>query len=269
MFLYLGLVLFSFFINSALIVPFIDLLYKWSFTRKKQKTKDFQGKSTKIFDKLNRGKEGTPVGGGILIIISLVLFLLLLLPSLKIMGIYIKTAYPIAEELNIIIFTIIGFGLLGLYDDVMKFFGFKKTGFFGLRMRHKFLIQWAIAIIIAALLFFNLKISFIFIPFWGIFKLGPAYIPLAAITVVWFANAFNITDGLDGLSSGLLLIYLFAFWIISYQSLDLPLTILIAIWIGAMLAFLYFNVFPARIMLGDVGALAFGACLAVLGLLTG
>ncbi len=269
MFLYLGLILFSFFVNSALIVPFIDILYKFRFTRKKQTTKDFQNKQAKIFDRLNVGKEGTPIGGGIIIILSIILFQFLLLPSLKFIGIYIKTAYPIIEELNVLFFTIVSFGLLGFYDDAMKLFGFERTGFFGLRMRHKFVIQWLLAFIITSLLFFNLQINFINIPFFGLIKLGIFYLPLAATIIVWFANAFNITDGLDGLSSGVLLICLFAFWFISFQTLDIPLTIFIALWIGSLISFLYFNVYPARIMLGDVGALAFGASLAVIGLLTG
>jgi phospho-N-acetylmuramoyl-pentapeptide-transferase len=86
---------------------------------------------------------------------------------------------------------------------------------------------------------------------------------------VFFTNAFNFTDGLDGLAGGLLVIYLFAFIIIAAGNLDTPLSIFIALWIGAIMAFLYFNVYPARIFLGDTGALSFGAMIAVIGLLTG
>ena len=136
-------------------------------------------------------------------------------------------------------------------------------------MRHKFLIQWVLAFIISFLMYFNLRIDIINIPFWGVLKIGPLFIPLAAFIIVSFANAFNITDGLDGLASGLLLISLFAFWLLSHSILDTPLSVFIALWIGALLAFLYFNVYPARIFLGDVGALSFGATLAVVGLLVG
>src|SRR5260221_8707484 len=89
------------------------------------------------------------------------------------------------------------------------------------------------------------------------------------LIIVFFTNAFNITDGLDGLASGLLSIYLFAFIIIAAGNLDTPLSIFIALWIGAIMAFLYFNVYPARIWLGDTGALSFGAMIAVIGLVTG
>src|SRR5258708_153669 len=88
-------------------------------------------------------------------------------------------------------------------------------------------------------------------------------------TFVSFTNAVNITDGLDGLAAGVLAICLFGFWILSASILDTPLSMFISLWIGSLIAFLYFNVHPARIFLGDVGALAFGASLAVSGLLLG
>jgi len=103
----------------------------------------------------------------------------------------------------------------------------------------------------------------------GVINLGWLYVPFAAFVIVSFANAVNITDGLDGLASGILFIALLAFWVLSASILDTPLSVFLALWIGALIAFLYFNVFPARIFLGDVGALSFGATLAVAGLLLG
>ena len=100
-------------------------------------------------------------------------------------------------------------------------------------------------------------------------NLGLWYIPFAALVIVSFTNAFNITDGLDGLAPGLLMICLIAFGVIAASSIDTPLSLFIALWIGALIAFLYFNTWPARIWLGDTGALSFGATLAVIGLLTG
>jgi len=269
MVLYLGLLLYSFIVNSVLVVPFIDLLYKLKFYRRKQVTKDFLDKRTKIFDKFHKGKAGTPVGGGILILVTISLTYFFILPALKLTGAYIKAGYPIADELNVIFFTLFSFGLLGLYDDLMKFFGFEKTGFFGLRMRYKFLLQCGLGLIVGLLLYLNLKIDFVYVPFLGLIRMGWLYVPFAAFIVISFANAFNITDGLDGLSCGLLMIFLFALWFISFNSLDTPLSVLISLWIGGLLAFLYFNVYPARIWLGDVGALAFGATIAVIGLLLG
>jgi len=136
-------------------------------------------------------------------------------------------------------------------------------------MRHKFIIQWILGFIISFLLYFNLGINFVNIPFLGIINLGWLYIPFSAFVIVSFANAVNITDGLDGLVSGLLMISLFAFWILAGSILDTPLSYFLVLWLGSIIAFLYFNVYPARIMLGDVGSLSFGATFAVVGLLLG
>lgn len=267
--LYLGLLLFSFLTTSILVVPFINLLYKIKFQRQKQKTLDFQNKRTPIFDKFHSQKSGTPVGGGLLIIFSVCILFLSLFPILKFSQIFISSNYQINKELIIIFFTFISFGLLGLYDDVLKFFGFKKTGFFGLKMVHKLTLQIVLATIISCLVYFWLGVNFIYIPFLGAVKLGLFYIPISILIISGFANFFNITDGLDGLSCGLLMIALFAFWFLSNSSLDTPISLFLALWLGALIAFLYFNIFPARIWLGDVGSLSFGATIAVIALLLG
>ncbi|HKZ35387.1 MAG TPA: phospho-N-acetylmuramoyl-pentapeptide-transferase, partial [Patescibacteria group bacterium] len=190
-------------------------------------------------------------------------------PLAKYLGVFVTHVYPVNEEVHVIFLTFLSFGLLGLYDDIMKFFKFDRNGWFGLRLRHKFLIQWLLAFVIAAMLYFNLNISFLYIPFLGTFNLGFWYIPFAAAVIVSFANAVNITDGLDGLASGVLMVALFAFWFLSAAILDTPLSFFLTMWLGSLIAFLYFNVYPARLWLGDVGALAFGATFAVVGLLLG
>lgn len=267
--LYLGLLIFSFLLTSILVVPFINFLYKVKFLRKFQTTTDAEGQRTKIFDKFHNVKAGTPVGGGVLVIIVTLLLYLILFPLLAHLGVYISSAFQIREELNILFFTFVFFAFLGLYDDIMKFFGFEKTGFFGLRIRHKFFIQWVLALTVSSLMYFNLRIDIFNAPFLGVLHMGPLFIPFAAFIIVAFANAFNITDGLDGLSTGLLVICLFAFWFLAHSVLDTPLSIFIALWIGSLIAFLYFNIYPARVFLGDVGSLSFGATLAVVGLLLG
>lgn len=269
MFFLLGLLILSFALTSGLLVPFINLLYRLRFLRQKQKTRDAFGKLTPIFNKLHAWKAGTPSGGGALVIVVVALLFALILPIMGFFGFEPSHVYPIKEEINVIFFSFLAFGFLGLYDDIMKFFGFEKTGFFGLRLRHKLIIQWILALIIALLLYANLKIDIFYIPYFGVFKLGWWYIPLSAFIIVSFVNAVNITDGLDGLASGLLMICLFAFWFLSASILDTPLSIFLALWLGSLIAFLYFNIYPARIYLGDVGALSFGATLAVIGLLLG
>lgn len=265
----LSLVILSFFVISILLVPFINLLYRIKFQRQKQKTRDLFEARTPIFDKLHAHKVGTPVGGGALVIFvvtGLYLLAINLVPSL---GVERTAIYPYKKEIQILLFTFLSFGVLGAYDDLRKTFGLKRANFWGMRFRYKFLIQWILALIIAWFLYMQLGIDIVNIRFFDIIHLDWLYIPFAAFVIVSFANAVNISDGLDGLASGLLIIALIGFLIMSRSILDTTLSTFLGLWIGSLIAFLYFNIWPARIWLGDVGALSFGATLAVCGLLLG
>lgn len=255
----LGLTILSFFITALLLVPFIDFLYKIKLKRQKQETRDMFNKRTPLFDKFNSWKVGTPFGGGLLIILvsSVLTFW-----AYGILNTQVKLA-----EIFVIFFSFISFGLLGFYDDLKKLVN-RTDGFFGLRFRQKFIIQCVLALIIALIFYLQLHYDFIFIHGLGIIKIGALFIPFAALVIISFVNAFNITDGLDGLASGLFLICLVAFLIIN-QQMDQPLGIFIAILLGCVAAFLYFNIYKARLWLGDVGSMSLGAILAVIGLLTG
>jgi len=257
-----GFAILSLFITSILIVPFIDFLYKIKFQRRKQKTLNLFNEPTVFFDKHSRGKIGTPVGGGILIIFVVTIL------SLWAFGLFRVEVR--LWELFVLLFTFVGFGLLGLYDDFKKMlnFGEKKNLFFGLRFRTKFVLQCILALI-TGFVMYQFGYDFVYIHWLGEVHLGVIYIFFAAFVIVSFVNAFNITDGLDGLASGVYLICLSAFLVISSALLDTFLAIYIAILMGSVAAFLYFNIFPARIWLGDVGSLSLGASLAVIGLLTG
>lgn len=263
----LGFLLFSFIVNSLLLVPLINLLYRLRFQRQKGNNHDFLGKLTPIFNKFHAGKAGIPVGGGILTLVLTPLIFVLVFLVMYFFWLPITSVYPIAQEIKILLFTFLSFGILGFYDDAKKIFPDKN--FFGLRLRHKLILELILSTLIAFWLYRDLRVDILHIPLLGVFHLGLLYIPFAAFVLTAFANAYNITDGLDGLASGLLLICLFSFWVISAGILDIPLSVFIAIWIGSLLAFLYFNVFPARIFLGDTGALSFGATLAVIGLILG
>ncbi|MDP2860619.1 MAG: phospho-N-acetylmuramoyl-pentapeptide-transferase [bacterium] len=257
----LGLLILSFFLTSILLVPFIDLLYKLKLRKRDAKGMDAFSQATPIYNKLHAYKVGVPIGAGLLII---AVTTILTLWSYGLLGLKAKP-----WELFVLLFAFISFGALGLYDDIRKTFGYNKSGFFGLRLRHKLAIQTLLAFIISIIFFWKLGFDFIYIHWLGRLDIGFLFIPLAVFIIVAFANAFNITDGLDGLSAGLALICLLAFWVIASQLLDPTLAVFLAVWIGALIAFLYFNIFPARVLLGDTGALAFGATLAVVGLLTG
>lgn len=268
--LVLSVLILSFIVTSIAVVPFIDLLYKLKFQRAEQDTRDVFGVLTPIFNKFHQDKAGVPVGGGLLVITVVAVLFAGLLPLLEYFGIAITSVYrDVNAEVNVLFFTFLSFGILGLYDDIKKFFFLKNTGFFGLRMKHKFILQLLLAFIISSMLYYNLGIDFVHIPFIGTFHLGFWYVPFASFTIVAFANAVNITDGLDGLASGTLMISLFGLWFLSASILDVPLSLFLALWLGSLISFMYFNVYPARIFMGDVGSLAFGAALAVVGLLLG
>lgn len=269
----LGLILFSFLVTSVLYVPFIDFLYRKKFTKLKEGQKGL-GKEVSLFDKLHDKKAGTPTGGGILVILATSVIFYFLFPFASRMGVFIRSSYDFQTELFVILFTFIGFGILGFLDDFIKIFGKPRPGSFGasygLTQKQKFGLQWVLAFIISYILYARFGIHILNIPIANqVIDLGIFYIPFAAFVIVSFTNAINFTDGLDGLAGGLLVICLLAFCIIAAASLDTPLTAFISIWIGALIAFLYFNVNPARIFMGDAGALAFGSMLAVIGLMTG
>lgn len=265
----LGLLLFSWFLHSVLYLPFIRLLYRWRFQRLSQKTLDAFDRRTPIFDRFHQKKAGTPVGGGVLIILLTTILFPISLTILRYFWVPITSVHPLTSEVKIVLFTFISFAVLGLFDDIKKTFVTFRRGVFGLRLRHKLILETILATIIGFWLVYELKIDIFYLPLIGIIRMGWWFIPFAAFIIIAFANAFNITDGLDGLASGVLMIALCAFWFISASILDTPLSVFIALWLGGLIAFLYFNIFPARIFLGDVGALAFGATLAVVGLILG
>lgn len=267
----LGILIFSFLITSILVVPFINLLYKLKMTRRKE---GGGGEKESLFDKLHDKKAGTPTGGGILLITIVTILFTIIFPIASYLGVYIKSSYNLQNELLVIFVTFILFAILGLLDDVIKIFGKPRPGTFGswvgMGRSVKFGLQWVLALIVGGLLYFKLGIHILHLPLINhIFDLGIFYIPFAAFVIVFFTNAFNFTDGLDGLASGLLMIYLFAYLIIASGTLDTPLSLFITLWLGAIIAFLYFNTYPARIFLGDAGALSFGSTIAVIGLLVG
>src|SRR3989344_5807430 len=250
----LGLLLFSFVVTSIFMVPFIDFLYFLKRRYKKPIDKGYDDSNTPIHNRLLRDKEiGTPVGGGILVLIVLATLSL---------GYSFFHEFIITNDLIILIFTLGAFGVIGLFDDVNHIVTALSGKFHGLKGRYILLMQVIFALLIACALYFVLGINNLYISHFGNFFIGLWYIPLAAFLIVAFSNAYNISDGLDGLSSGLLIICLFALLGLASANLNLDLARFLGIWIGALIAYLYFNIYPARIYLGDAGAFAFGAVLA-------
>jgi len=236
----LGILLFSYVVHSILYIPFIKLLYSWKFQRLKQVTRDAFNKRTPIFDKFHQMKAGTPVGGGLLIIVLTTIFFPLTILTMKYFWIPITSVYPMFHEIKILLFTFISFGLLGLLDDAKKTFAW-KSDVFGLRVRHKLVLEVILAVIISYWLASDLKIDIFYLPLFGVIRMGWWFIPFATFVIIAFSNAFNITDGLDGLSAGVLMIALCAFWIVSASILDTPTSLFIALWLGGVFSFFYFT----------------------------
>jgi phospho-N-acetylmuramoyl-pentapeptide-transferase len=158
-------------------------------------------------------------------------------------------------------------GLLGAFDDYLN----AKTGE-GIRVRQKLLWQIVFAIAAAFLIQRTYQIDQIAVPFVGAVHIDPViYVTFAALAIVAASNGVNITDGLDGLAGGTLVFAFVAFLIVGL--LNVPpqpnLAFLCALIIGALLGFLWFNVHPAQVFMGDSGSLSLGAALAVIALITG
>lgn len=256
----LGLILLSFVITSIFMVPFIDLLFYLKRKFEKGEVLSKVSERLPIHNRLMKGDINTPSGGGILLI--------LILTILSILYNFLF-AFPNPSTLNILLVTLLSFGALGLIDDIRWITTKRKGKILGLPRHFMFLVQIILALIIGFLLYSTIGLNNLYISGLGNFVIGLWYIPVAAFVIVAFANAYNISDGLDGLSTGLLAICLFALLALASAYLNLTVAAFIGIWLGTLFAFLYFNVYPARIFIGDAGAFAFGATLAVVGLLTG
>jgi phospho-N-acetylmuramoyl-pentapeptide-transferase len=236
-------------------IPFINFLYKLGFFRKAGfKRKGSLGQDAPVFNSLknHHTKLSTPLGGGIPIILNVVIFSLIL-----------NQLYSVnMSRFLTLLVTLIGFGLIGLYDDIKKIFGFKGT-LWGLRIRHKISLQFVVATIGFFIInqFPNLKLTVL--P--HLYSVTNPYVIylIIVLTTLFFTNAFNITDGLDGLAGGLFLITLIPIAIISFVEGNAAITIFSALLIGSLMPFLYFNINPARIFMGDAGSLAFGAFLGI------
>ena len=199
-------------------------------------------------------KEGTPTMGGLLIVVVVIGIYFLLRQELD-----ASTFAPMAALALVC--------LLGAFDDYLNV----RTGE-GIRARQKLVWLTIVGFIAAYQIQQTYDITAIAVPFLGAVEIDPRlYVLFAAFAIVATANGVNITDGLDGLSGGTLAISYVAFMLIAL--LNVPnqsnLALMCALIIGALLGFLWFNVHPAQVIIGDAGALSLGAALAVTALITG
>jgi len=215
-------------------------------------------------------KSGTPTMGGVLILLSVTVSTLLW------------------QDLNnaytwLVLFSMIAFGTIGFIDDYLKIF---RKNSVGLHARVKFIGQILVALVVMILLYKNGNehTTLLYIPFfkYPVVDLSLLYIPFGVVLLVGTSNAVNLTDGLDGLAIGLVILVSVTFAIITYvtgradyaEYLQIPylrgsgeLTIFTLALMGASIGFLWFNSHPAEVFMGDTGSLALGGVIGVLSLM--
>lgn len=162
---------------------------------------------------------------------------------------------------------LVGAGAVGLLDDFINIRGTGK-GVAGLRSKIKFGLITLIALAISAYAFWQLEYTSLAVPFLEQVPLGWLIIPLFTLVIVATANAVNITDGLDGLAGGLLAIVFAVYTIIALLQGNFGIAVYCATAVGSLLSYTWFNIYPARFFMGDVGSFALGTSLGVVALLT-
>ena len=204
-------------------------------------------------------KAGTPTMGGLLILLMVFFSYLVIVQPWTKTELYLGSLLALAGTL--------AFGALGFADDFSKI---RRTRSLGLRARTKLLSQGIISVIIAwvAINLYRLPTS-LDIPLTGLhFDLGIAYYLLAFLIMAGTTNAVNLTDGLDGLAAGTVMIVMMAFAAIAFREGKLDLAIFCAAVGGACIGLLWYNAYPANIFMGDTGSLALGGAVALLAILT-
>lgn len=266
-----GAALLSFIIVTVGTKSFYKVLIKLGM-RKQLRDEAADGASASIFNQLHKNKRGTPTMGGVLIW-GTVALIVLLSPIMQWLGL---TRFSLLNrnETYLPLFTLITTGLLGLLDDYLNIRAWKieqltgRKTHKGLKVRPKFF--WLTLFALLGGLWFYYKLGFdqINVPGLGDIHLGAWYIALFTFVVVASANAVNFTDGLDGLAGGLIVIAFGALGVIAFMQGLIILATFCGLIVGTTLAFLWFNIPPALFYMGDTGALALGATMGVIGMLT-
>lgn len=158
-------------------------------------------------------------------------------------------------------------GILGMFDDVFGVFRRGPNGG-GLQMRLRLLLYILIAAIGAWWFYFKLEFSAVNIPFLGDIQLHGWYILFFILVIVSTAFSANETDGLDGLAAGVFLISFAAYGVIAFDQGRMDLVAFIGAIIGSLIAFIWYNIFPARFFMGDTGSMSLGVVLGVIAMLT-
>lgn len=266
----LSLFTLSFFISILGAPLLIKILYKYKCWKKKPKEKAMTGDGLPVFTKFHAEKEvSTPRMGGILIWATvLIIFLVIAIahyffPNSSIA----KLNFISRSQTWLPLFTLISASILGLIDDLLVI---KNTGKYiggGMRFKVRLGLILLIAIIGAWWFYYKLGWTTIYIPFYGNLEIDGLYL-LLFVLVMLATFSTSVIDGLDGLSAGVLAPIFAAFGVIAYTKELYDLTALIAIIIGALITYLWFNVKPAKFYMGETGIMGLTVTLAVVAFLT-
>ncbi len=208
-------------------------------------------------------KLGTPTMGGVMIVIP-VIFITIILNAAS----YIGTTQILGRSIFVPLGVLVSYAFLGAVDDWEGLRGHRRGQ--GMRAWVKFIFQWGIALITAWGLYHVLDAPQLYLPGFDIeFKIGLWYIPIAAFIIVSTSNAVNLADGLDGLAGLISATAFAAYGGIALLQGQVYLARFCFTLVGALFGFLWFNVHPAQLFMGDTGSLALGAALGVVALMTG
>ena len=243
------------FLLAMLLTPiYTYLAYRYKFW-KRQRSTSTTGEKLEIFTRLHadKFKRNIPTMAGIIGVVSI---------AAVTFGFNLdraETWLPLAA--------LLGGGAVGLLDDVVNIRG-QGLGVAGLRTSLKFSMITVLACVLGWFFYVKLGYNSIHLPYLGDFMLGWLVVPLFVFAVVATSNAVNISDGLDGLAGGLLTISFGTFGVIALLQGHVLLSGFCFTVVGALLSYLWFNIFPARFFMGDVGSFAFGTSLGVVAMLT-
>ena len=259
----LGLSAFSFAV-AIILTPF------WThFLIKYRLGKQIRAEGAPVFSQLHQKKEGTPTMGGLLIWLTTFLLAMIFwgLSKLGFDSIISNLNFLNRSQTLLPLGALVASALVGLTDDLL---GIRRIGpkGGGLKMRHRILIYTLIAIFGAWWFFTKLEWSTIHVPFVGNFDVGLWYVLIFIFILVATSFSVNETDGLDGLAGGVLLSCFGAYGVIAYSQGQYDLAAFCGVILGALLAFLWFNIFPARFFMGDTGAMSLGITLGIITMLT-
>lgn len=222
-----------------------------------------------IFNKMHKNKAGTPTMGGVLVW-GTVFFMALLFAGL---GIFAD--HPFIASLNFLnrgqtwlpLASLIAAGLIGMLDDYFNVRRIGKNGG-GVDISHRLVLYTMIAAVGAWWFYFKLGWDALHIPFYGDISMGWLYFPLFIGVIVATSFSVNQTDGLDGLAAGTLVSAYSAYAVIAMLQGRFDLAVFCGAIVGALLAFLWFNIYPARFFMGDTGAMSLGVTLGIVAMLT-